>query len=119
MEEDIRAGSVDLQTSAGEGLNAPGTREELAALSLEGMADLVGRVVAYTCAWGDEATSQFEREGVNMAIESVVGVFAATFITEAFDAGLIDFKLIEAWQWRSIESVARIIFEAVQNRWAL
>lgn len=54
-----------------------------------------------------------------MAIESVVGVFAATFITEAFDAGLIDFKLIEAWQWRSIESVARIIFEAVQNRWAL
>jgi hypothetical protein len=96
-------------------LSVPTTREEAYALTLEELVAVAGRVAAFVGAWDDGLVEQFKREQGEMVIDSALGVFVVTLLTEEFDEDLIDFGKIDVNRWRNIGEVASIVFDAVQG----
>lgn len=96
-------------------LGVPATREESYGLTLEDFVSVAGRVAAFVGAWDEATVEQFEHELGDMVIDSALGVFVVTLLTEEFEEDLIDFERIDPSRWRTLGDVALIVFEAVQG----
>lgn len=96
-------------------LGVPPTREAMYSLSLEDVIETCGRVAGFVAAWDDDLKTQFEHEQGDMLIDSAVGLFVVTLLTEEFPQDLIDFTAIDPGQWQTLGGVASIVYEAVQS----
>ncbi|MFJ5859883.1 hypothetical protein ACIQCM_00495 [Pseudarthrobacter sp. NPDC092439] len=96
-------------------LGVPSTQEGMYGLSLEDMTEICGRVAGFVAAWDDDLKTQFEHEQGDMIIDSAIGLFVLTLLTEEFPQDLIDFTAIDPGQWQTLGGVASIVYEAVQS----
>ncbi|MGX9901319.1 hypothetical protein ACW0JT_18245 [Arthrobacter sp. SA17] len=96
-------------------LGVPTTQEGMYALSPEDMTGICGRVAGFVAAWDDDLKSQFEHEQGAMIIDSAIGLFVLTLLTEEFPQDLIDFAAIDPRLWQTLGGVASIVYEAVQT----
>jgi hypothetical protein len=95
-------------------LGVPATQDEAYALTLDDLISISGRVAAFVGAWDTDVMVESDAKKGAMVIDSALGLFVATLLTEEFAEDLIDFGKIEVWRWRSIGEVAAIVFDAVQ-----
>lgn len=102
------------ETTQKSDLGVPSTQDEAYALTLDDLISIAGRVAAFVGAWGIDLVAEFDTKKGAMVIDSALGLFVATLLTEEFAEDLIDFGKIEVWRWRSIGEVASIVFDAVQ-----
>lgn len=102
------------ETAQKSDLGVPATQDEAYALTLDDLISISGRVAAFVGAWDADVIADFETKKGAMVIDSALGLFVATLLTEEFAEDLIDFGTIDVWRWRSIGEVASIVFDAVQ-----
>lgn len=96
-------------------LGVPSTVEDAYALTRDEWIPIVISVARYAAAWDIEQVAAAEADGAGHEIDSALGLFAVVLAIEQFPDDILDVEAMPADHWRSIGTVASIIYEAIQG----
>lgn len=96
-------------------LGVPSTREEAYELTLDEWISVSTAAAGSAAAWDDETVAAAGLDGGAFAIDSALGLFVVTLLTEQFPEDIINISAVPVGDWRSLGAVAAIVCDAVQE----
>jgi len=96
-------------------VQVPTTVEEAFTLTIDQWIALTTELAGTVAAWDDDVKAAANSGGAGFAIDSGLGLFIVTYLTELFPDDIIDMSAVPVSDWRSLGTVAAIVFTAVQE----